>query len=232
MTSSENNRGARLQGGHRPLDRLLTRGAAALTLTELWELLLSAGTLEADGARELLGNREALARLARCSMGRLVELSGLDAGRAAKLLAVFELIRRLSEESVGLVTPIQSSADAARLLVPVLRLQRKEVFAVLCLDTKGRARAVRQVSVGSLNASIVHPREVFAEAIQEGAASVILAHNHPSGDPSPSPEDVAVTHKLVRSGDILGIPVVDHVIVGDEGFVSFQDSGLMPQALP
>ncbi|MBI4866091.1 MAG: DNA repair protein RadC [Candidatus Wallbacteria bacterium] len=232
MTSSENTRGARLEGGHRPLERLLTRGAAALTLTELWELLLSAGTLEADGARELLGNREALARLARCSLARLVELSGLDAGRAAKLMAVFELVRRLSEESVGLVTPITSSADAARLLVPVLRLQRKEVFSVLCLDTKGRARAIRQVSVGSLSASIVHPREVFAEAIQEGAASVILAHNHPSGDPSPSPEDVAVTHKLVRSGDILGIPVVDHVIVGDEGFVSFQDSGLMPKALP
>ena len=122
-------------------------------------------------------------------------------------------------------TPISGPADAARLLGPLLRVQTREVFVLLALDTRGRAGEPRLVSMGSLSASIVHPREVFREAIAAEASSIIVAHNHPSGDATPSPEDIAVTRKLVAAGEILGIPVLDHLIFG-KVFTSLRDIGI------
>jgi DNA repair protein RadC len=150
-------------------------------------------------------------------------------GRAtgAKVLAALELGRRTAAGPTDPRIPISGPSDAARLLIPHLRHRRTEVFAILPLDAKGRARAVRIVSVGSLTASIVHPREVFNEALAASAASIIVAHNHPSGDPTPSPEDIAVTRKLVRAGEVMGIPVVDHLVIGDSGVTSLKEQGLM-----
>ena len=123
-------------------------------------------------------------------------------------------VRETSSVATAEPVPVDGPDSAAKLLIPYLRPQRKEMFVVLCMDVRSRATAIRLVSMGSLNASIVHPREVFFEAIQESAASIIIAHNHPSGDPTPSPEDMAVTRKMVAAGEIMGIPVLDHLVIG------------------
>src|ERR1019366_8095927 len=124
---------------------------------------------------------------------------------------------------------INGPNDAARLLIPLLRPLRKETFAILCLDTRARAISIRKISVGSLNASIAHPREVFFEAIQESAASIIVAHNHPSTSPDPSPQDIEVTDKLVQCGQVLGIPVLDHLIIGSDRVHSVMDGKNWPK---
>lgn len=118
------------------------------------------------------------------------------------------------------LTSIGGCEDSARLLIPILRPQSREMFVIIPLDCKGRSTGVRLVSMGSLSSSIVHPREVFGEAIAAHAASIILAHNHPSSDPTPSPEDLAVTRKMVEAGKIMGIPVLDHIIIGNPDWVS------------
>lgn len=118
------------------------------------------------------------------------------------------------------LTRIDGPEDSARLLIPILRPQSRELFVIIPLDTKGRSTGVRLVSMGSLSASIVHPREVFREAIAANAASIVMAHNHPSSDPTPSPEDLAVTRKMVEAGKIMGIPVLDHMIIGNPEWVS------------
>ncbi|MBI3891867.1 MAG: DNA repair protein RadC [Candidatus Wallbacteria bacterium] len=212
---------------------VLAQGAEALTDDELLELVAAPAGAGAHAGRlgyRLTAALGGLGRVARAGTRRLAELPGIGPQGAARLAACFELARRLSMVPMDPVTPINTPADAARLFVPVLRPLMKEVFAILCLDTKGRARAVRTVSVGSLSASIVHPREVFAEAIQEGASTIVLAHNHPSGDPSPSPEDICVTRRLVKSGDLLGIPVVDHLVVGATSVVSLKELGMLEAA--
>ncbi len=213
-----------------PGRRLLERGADALTDAELVALLF--GGAKADGAclaeaRRLLARAGTLGRLARTDVGGLEAHWQLRPIQAQRLAAAAELARRMSMEWESPATPIESVADASRVFAPVLRPMRKEVFALLCLDTKGRCRRVRIISVGSLSASIVHPREVYAEAILEGAASILVAHNHPSGDPTPSPEDVAVTRKLASSGNMLGIPLIDHLIVGATSVVSMKELGLL-----
>lgn len=212
----------------RPAERLFDLLPEALTERELLGFVLAEGPSRATvelAVRRLLG--AGAERLLHARPARLRRWAGLTQAQAVRLCAAVELGRRLAASQALAGEPVAGPGDAARILVPHLRHQRRELFAILPLDAKGRGRRPRVVSVGSLSASIVHPREVFHEAIAEAAASIVLAHNHPSGDPSPSPEDVAVTRKLVLAGEILGIPVVDHLIVGAKGVSSLKELGLM-----
>lgn len=144
-----------------------------------------------------------------------------------KVMAIRELSKRLLEEGSREYSRVRGPNDAAAYLMPILRYEMKENFVVLLLNTKNKIIGHRVISIGSLAASIVHPREVFKEAIKASAASIIVAHNHPSGDPSPSGEDVAVTKRLVKAGKIMDINVLDHIIIGDSKYLSMKEKGHM-----
>lgn len=144
-----------------------------------------------------------------------------------KVMAIRELSKRLLEEGSREYSRVRGPEDAAAYLMPILRYEVKENFVVLLLNTQNKIIGHRVVSIGSLSASIVHPREVFKEAIKVNAASIIVAHNHPSGDPSPSREDVAVTERLVKAGKIMDIKVLDHIIIGDSKYLSMKEKGHM-----
>jgi len=154
-------------------------------------------------------------------------LFGLEGYEALRALALLELGRRTAQVGKGPVTSIASPEDVYRLLRDELRDKRQEYFYAVLVDSKNTVLKKTQIHVGTLTASLVGPREVFREAIREGASALIVAHNHPSGDPTPSPEDIEVTRRLRAVGEMLDIPLLDHVIVGDERWTSLADAGLM-----
>lgn len=202
----------------------------ALATRELVALLLgagSAGRSAVELASELLDRfGGSLRRLGSAEVGELCAVPGIGPARAAAITAAFALGRRLASEPARSERRIRGPSDVHARLGPTLRDRRQEEFWVLYLDTQNRVLLERRLTVGLLNSSLVHPREVFAPAIAHAAASVILAHNHPSGDPEPSPEDVRVTCQIVESGTLLGIPVRDHIVLGDGRFVSLMERGL------
>lgn len=153
-------------------------------------------------------------------------VKGIGEKKKAKLFAVRELARRMMKVSPK-IDVVHGPEDVAHFAMPRYRFEDKEHFAIVVLNTKNHIIAMPDISIGSLTASVVHPREVFREALKYPAASVILLHNHPSGDPSPSREDIAVTQRLAKAGKILDIPVLDHVIIGDNRFVSLKEKSLM-----
>ena len=188
-----------------------------------------AGRTALDLASEVLVRYGgSLRRLGAAEPGELATAPGIGPARACALVAAFELGRRAAAEPARREARIQGPADVFRRLGPALRDRRQEEFWVLYLDTQNRVICERCVTVGLLNSSLVHPREVFAPAIARAAASVLLAHNHPSGDPDPSPEDLEVTWQLVESGRLLGIPVRDHIVIGDGRYISLLERGLVP----
>lgn len=215
----------------RPRERLWRLGAAALTPIELVAILLGTGSkgddLLAVAARLLACSGGELRLLAARPAGELTREPGVGTAKAARLLAGFEIARRLVMEARPERQPVRSPEDVVRLVGPALRDLAVEEFHLVALDT--RSCLIRDVLVtrGLLDSSLVHPREVFRAAIAEAAAGVILVHNHPSGDPTPSPEDRAVTRQLVAAGKLLDLPVHDHVIVAGDRFVSFATMGLL-----
>ena len=156
-----------------------------------------------------------------------MSVPGIGEARACAVTAVMELARRVEGRYLRRGDPIHCAEDAYRLLKAGLALLSQEVFAVLALDGKHRALGLRRVAQGSANSVEVHPREVFGPLIREGAAATIVAHNHPSGDPEPSDEDRVLTSRLGRAGELLGIPVLDHLVVGAGGYVSMAERGLL-----
>lgn len=200
----------RLRGLRR---RIRGLGADALGTGELLELLgTPADAWDGD-----------LAALARSEPRELAAQLGARSAVGWRVAAAFALARRLAEHS-GLERPaIRGPADVQSVLGPLLRGELRESFHVLLLDGKHRLRGHHVVSIGSLSTSIVHPREVFRPAVRAGAAAILCAHNHPSGDPEPSAEDVAVTQRLEQSGKLLGIPLLDHVVLGDGRYVSLRE---------
>jgi DNA repair protein RadC len=221
----------------RPRERLKAHGATALTNAELVAILLRTGMKGASAvqlAQQILQKfGGSLEELARAPLESLAKIKGVGETKAIQLKAAFELARRLSEFSHDKPRIISTPEDAVAIVREEMRLLDREEFHVLLLNTKNGLIKKTQISRGSLNASIVEPREVFKEAIAASAASVILAHNHPSGDPTPSAEDVAITKRLVKSGELLNISVLDHIILGqraqgrDSDFVSLKELGLM-----
>lgn len=214
----------------RPRERLLQQGPQHLTEAELLGILIGKGTKRKtaiDLARELLDRYESLEDLFSRSPAELMKIKGIGSAKAATLSAAFQLVRRVqSQKSKGRPT-FKRARDVADHYLPLMKDLRKEIFRVLLLSRANRLVKEATISEGTLDASIVHPRDVFREALLESAAGVILLHNHPSGNPNPSEEDIRITRQLVEAGKMMGIKVYDHVILGGEGYRSLADDGLI-----
>jgi DNA repair protein RadC len=211
----------------RPRERLDRVGVAALGDHELLAIVLGHGhghrsALELASA--LLESSGGLHGLARASAEELQRIGGIGAARAAQVLAAVELGRRTLSRMPRDRPQLLTSRDAAVYLMPEFGSCHVEQFGVVILDSKHRVLKTRLISVGSLDASVVHPREVFRAAVLGGAAAVVLFHNHPSGDPTPSPEDCELTRRLIAAGELMGIEVLDHVILAELRYVSMRDA--------
>lgn len=214
--------------GERPRERLLRDGPEALSDAQLLAILLRVGRVNSsavDVAMELLRQLDGLQGLANRGVEELCGIPGIGPAKTAQLKAAIELGKRVLATPLSTGTQIASSADLFHHYYPRLRDLRHEVFKIVLVDAKHAIIRDATVSEGSLTLSIVHPREVFNLAVRESAAAVIFVHNHPSGDPSPSEEDRTLTARLVEAGELLGIQVLDHLIIGDGQYVSFADRG-------
>jgi DNA repair protein RadC len=215
----------------RPRERLLALGPSALTTAELLAILLGtghAGASAPDVAAALLARAgPELGQVARRAPAELAAVPGVGRAKAARVVAALELGRRHVEEARPERMRIRSPADVYRWFAPRLADLAAEEFHVLALDSQSGVLRDMLVTRGILNSSLVHPREVFRGAIAEAAAGIIVAHNHPSGDPTPSADDRAVTRQLVEAGKVLDLPVYDHVIVGASRYLSFAEAGLL-----
>lgn len=214
----------------RPRERLYFNGPTALADAELLAIQLGCGRRGKDAvavAREVLAAYGSLAEIAGCEAVELARLPGVGRVKAARLAAAFELTRRLRARTPGARTPLGSPAEVYAAFGPLMEDLKREVFRVALLDAQnGLVRDV-VISEGTLSASLVHPREVFKPAILESAASVILLHNHPSGDPTPSREDIRLTRQLVECAQLLDLRVHDHVVIGRGRFISLAERGII-----
>ena len=216
----------------RPREKLLSTGSTTLTDAELLALVLrtghaGTGTSALDLARQLLTHYCSLRAMMSATAVELCEMAGIGPAKAAEILAVGELARRFAANPLSPGTRFTSSREVFDHFHERLRDRKKEVFLSLLLDSKNRVLREIQVSEGSLNASIVHPREVFQPVIRESAAAVLFVHNHPSGDPEPSREDLELTSRLRDAGALMGVRVLDHIIIGSGRYVSLADQGLI-----
>lgn len=217
----------------RPRERLLTRGATALTDAQLLAILLRVGRRRSsavDVGMDILRRLGGIGGLAQCGLEELCAVPGVGEAKAAQLKAALELGKRALASPLSKGTRILSSRDLFEHFHSTLRDLRHEIFKVVLLDAKHAIVRETTVSEGSLTLSIVHPREVFSLAVKESAAAVIFLHNHPSGDPTPSPEDRILTARLVSAGEVLGIRVLDHLVIGDGQYVSFADQGWLHES--
>ena len=213
----------------RPRERLARVGPQALSSAELLAIILRTGVGGENVlamAQRLLANFDGLAGMARLELTQLTAEHGLGPAKAAQLLAAFELGRRLMAEAPEERYQIRSPGDAANLLMTMIGHKEQEHFVVLYLDTRNRVIDREILYKGSLNTSLVRIGEVFRGAVRRNCAGVIVAHNHPSGDSSPSPEDIALTRRLVDAGKLLEVDVLDHVIIGHNHFVSLRERAL------
>jgi DNA repair protein RadC len=215
----------------RPRERLMEKGPGALSDAELLALLIRSGAgpkNAVDVARTMLAGGRTLRQLASSSVGELQRFPGVGVAKAAGVVAAFELGRRTQAEPARHSASVRTPDDVAARMIPRLGGLRVEVFIVLLLDTRNCVTAELELFRGTLNASLVHPREVFKAAIDALAAGIIAVHNHPSGDPEPSAEDVEITRQLADSGKIVGIPLHDHLIVAGDRCISLASRGLLP----
>lgn len=209
-----------------PRSRLLSGRPESVSDEDLLSVLV--GRQGAEGLGSMVNEYGGRASLWRLSAEELISLPGVGPSAAARVLACMEMSRRATCPSIDERPLVSSPEDVVALCGPQMRGLDKEHFWALALNTKNRLVRTIEVSVGSLNASIVHPRELFREAVRASAASVIVVHNHPSGDPQPSGADIQLTRRLVRAGDVLGVEVLDHVVIGEGGLhASMRDRGLM-----
>ncbi|HAS90961.1 MAG TPA: DNA repair protein RadC [Sedimentibacter sp.] len=219
-----------LPADDRPQEKLLKYGAGALSNSELIAVILRTGTREENvvmlSQRILKEGGKGLRNIAEGSLEKFKSYKGISDAKAAKLMALAEISKRMSTLKIEKLK-ISSPDDAAVMMMEEMRYYQKEYFKIMLLDTKNNVKKVSEISVGSLNSSIVHPREVFYEAVVNLASSIILVHNHPSGDCEPSHEDIVLTNRLDESGKILGIRVLDHIIIGDGVYFSFKEEGLI-----
>lgn len=215
----------------RPRERLVALGPEALSEQELLCCILGrgiAGESVLVTAQRLLKSFRSLQGIAEASVEQLSQVRGVGEAKAVQLKAAVELARRLARpEEDEAAEPLETAQAAAEVLQPLLADKKKEHFVALLLDSRHRLIRIGRIAVGSLSASLVHPRELFKEAIAASAAAVIVAHNHPSGDPDPSEHDLVLTKRLVQGGKLLGIEVLDHLIIGSGRWASLKGMGVM-----
>lgn len=215
----------------RPREKLTLRGPQSLTDAELIAILLRTGMKGRSVvivAQDLIAKEGNLAKLASKSFADLKKNSGIGKDKAATLLAAFEISRRiLSQDKWHSDKRITSPEDVANIFIPLFRDEVKERFVIVCLNSANKIIKHEIISIGNLNSSVVHPREIFKTALENNAASIILLHNHPSGNPEPSNEDIIITKKVVDAGKMMDIPVFDHIILAGNNYTSFVEKRLI-----
>lgn len=215
----------------RPREKLMKRGPDQMSEAELLAIILGGGTQNitaVDLAKTMLRESDNLANLASTSVGDLKEFTGVGDARAITLVATFELARRLeSQRKTKEKISVRSPKDIAQKYIPLMQNLKHEEFRIIILNNSNYVERDVVISKGHLTASLVHPREVFKKAVAESAAGIILMHNHPSGNPEPSPDDIKITKKLREAGDLMDIPVHDHIIIAGDSYTSFVNRGLI-----
>jgi DNA repair protein RadC len=210
---------------------LILRGPQNLSDAELLAILLRTGMKGKSVltiAQEIINKEKNLSNLASRSLDSLTKEAGIGKDKAATLLAAFEMSRRIQSQSkLFSSNKITSPTDIAEIFIPILRDEVKEKFIVVCLNSANKVIKNETISIGNLNSSVVHPREIFKVAIDSLSASIILIHNHPSGNLEPSNEDISITKKIVEAGKIMDIPVFDHIIIAGDTFTSFVEKRLL-----
>ncbi|NOZ23335.1 MAG: JAB domain-containing protein [Planctomycetes bacterium] len=219
-----------LPKGERPRERLLSGGAEPLSDTELLAIIIGGGRRNetaVDLARRLLAKFGTFRNLDTATVGELRAVPGIGDAKAAGIKAALAIARRFASEPLTEGMKLRGSRDLFNHFREQLRDVKRETFWLVLLDQKHKIIRCERISEGSLSQSLVHPREVFTPAVRESAAAVAFVHNHPSGDPNPSPEDRAVTDRLKEVGELLGIKVLDHLIIGGDSYVSFAEQGML-----
>jgi len=214
----------------RPRERLLKYGAESLSDAQLLAIILRTGSGEKGVmglSMSLLESFKTLRNIDAASLSELSSMKGLGTAKIAQIKAAFELGKRLMGESTDGKPVFSSSHTLYSYFAPRFKNLKKEIFISVLLDAKNRLLREHKISEGTLTNSLIHPREAFKEAVKESAASVIFVHNHPSGDPEPSKDDITITERLKNAGNIIGIQVLDHVIIGDGKYVSLKEKGVL-----
>lgn len=214
----------------RPRERLIKHGPEALSNSELLAIILRTGTKSEtaiDMASRLISSKEGLKFLSSCTIQELSEIKGIGKAKASQIKAAVELGKRIKNFRADNKIKISSPEDIADLVMEDMRYLKKEHLRVIFLNTKNIVIDVKDLSIGSLNASVVHPREIYSEAIRKSSASIIICHNHPSGDPTSSQEDINITRRLSEVGKLVGIDLLDHLIIGDGCYISLKEKGIL-----
>ena len=213
----------------RPRERLEKEGAASLSIVELIAILLGSGRKEKPVlqlSHEIVSKFEDLQVLAEATLSELLEIKGIGKAKAIQLQAAIQLGKRLSRAEIVEKRRINTAFDVYSLLRDELEYEKREIFIAIFQDTKGCVICHEVISIGNLSQTLVHPREVFYPAIRHKAASMIIVHNHPSGDPTPSPQDIEITNRLIQSSKVISIPILDHIIIGHQKYISLKEKGL------
>lgn len=219
-----------LPENERPRERLFRYGPESLSNSELLALILrsgSSGENIINLCNRILKEAGGLNGLLNCNAEEFMKLRGIKGAKAAQLLALAEISKRFKTYKSGEEYRINSPSDAADMVMETMRSLKQEVLKIILVNTKNKVILTKDVSMGSINSSIVHPREVFMEAVRRSAASIIICHNHPSGDPTPSSEDINITHRLKECGKLLGIDLLDHLIIGNGTYISLKEKGIL-----
>ena len=214
----------------RPREKLIKLGPENLSSAELLAIILrtgSKGKSALDHAKALIANNKGFREIEKTTVSELREIKGIGLAKAAQIKAVFEIAKRYSAEKIKTGEGFHSSRQVFNHFHESIRSKKKEVFIAVLLDGKNRMLRDVKISEGSLTSSIVHPREVFNPVIRDSAAAVILVHNHPSGDPAPSRAAKEITKRLKEVGELIGVKVLDHIIIGDGRYISFADEGIL-----
>lgn len=214
----------------RPRERLLKYGAEVLSNSELLAILIRTGTKSESAikiAQKIIGTNEGLQFVSTSTLEELSGFKGIGTAKATQIKAAIELGRRLRNYRTDHRIKISNPKDAAEILMEDMRYLRKEHLKVIFLNTKNMIIDVKDLSIGSLSSSIVHPREVYSEAIRKSSSSIIVCHNHPSGDPTPSGEDINITRRLHEVGKLVGIDLLDHLIIGNGNYISLKEKGII-----
>jgi len=215
----------------RPREKLVQYGAEALSNSELLSILIGTGTKDVSAIalanRVLALEEEGISYLTNCHPEELSCIPGIGMAKSCQIIAAIELGKRIATKPKGKRINVKSPEEVASLFIEEMRYLKKEYFKALLLNTKNEIIKIENISIGNLNSSVVHPREVFCTAIKKSACSLIVVHNHPSGNPMPSQTDIDITRRLVDAGELLGIKVLDHLIIGDGTYVSMKEQMLL-----